>query len=889
MGRLDRSPKSNWVEKAGGLPSYIERIATRLHEQEGMPISRAIAVAVNTVKRWAVAGSVTKRGGPQVTAKTRAKAVAAVAEWEAKKASTKIDLAQTDNREDAAANRRSGAASGGSAGRAAGGSPDRGSARFTAMGTRKGSPAARAAAKKAGKAGKASRSGGGGGASGGSGGGGEGPKWTHGWVPANEAAEQVALERGAGYGDQAKQFQVAAVQARLVAQGYLSAASGKNSGKDGLFGPQTQTALKAFQKANRLPETGKVDRATAVALAAGKRGKPVVPAKRVAPAAAAPRKATAAPAVGAAAGAAAGRATRTPPREMTDAQRKQRDVRLSDAGCGTVPTMDLSDLLIRADAIEDFGDRHEARATILDLAAGYDWKHGYIPLTPKAMRIKAKNSEKSLATVKKKYGGAASQRVAGQNRRSAADDERGSNERSRQDAVSAAKNRGGSGSQANAQARRDADFTEQRKAERARQDAVSARKASRPGARTNAAERDEAVSLASKPRAERTPAEQQRFQDLNRKARGESPDYEGGRSTSDGTRQDASSSSVPASAPKGLKKIADEYAAKGWTVKYEESNDQDGNPNVTLSNGRGFEMGVFTTDAGRVKGEKDARRLMDVSPPNGAKQDVSNQTSMDDLSRINRTGTPAEREAARAEAVRRKNSSPGAPAQGSDDGAESMRQLDRDLKQRDRDEAPERESAAAKRTRLAREGAQADRYKAEANAADPNGSSRKAESDAQWAGMTDTQIAKLTKDRQPEMAARAKQEQTRRAGGNSASDANAEKARNERARQDAISAAKGRGGSESQAERRAVANSETSAQKRAERDRQNRVSAAKNNTDKAVLRADGKVTVGGKSWGTVSRAGNGTQWETRDRSGATVRFNSKAEAVKHLGKKGGAK
>lgn len=27
---LDRSPKENWVDKAGGLPSYIERIAKHL-------------------------------------------------------------------------------------------------------------------------------------------------------------------------------------------------------------------------------------------------------------------------------------------------------------------------------------------------------------------------------------------------------------------------------------------------------------------------------------------------------------------------------------------------------------------------------------------------------------------------------------------------------------------------------------------------------------------------------------------------------------------------------------------------------------------------------------------------------------------------------------------
>lgn len=27
---LDRSPKENWIDKTGGLPSYIERIAKHL-------------------------------------------------------------------------------------------------------------------------------------------------------------------------------------------------------------------------------------------------------------------------------------------------------------------------------------------------------------------------------------------------------------------------------------------------------------------------------------------------------------------------------------------------------------------------------------------------------------------------------------------------------------------------------------------------------------------------------------------------------------------------------------------------------------------------------------------------------------------------------------------
>ena len=89
--KLERVPgKQNWVDHAGGLPSYIERIAKHLHYEKGFTISAAIASAVNTVKRWATAGNVTKSGKGakyQVTAATRAKAAKAVAQWEAKKKS----------------------------------------------------------------------------------------------------------------------------------------------------------------------------------------------------------------------------------------------------------------------------------------------------------------------------------------------------------------------------------------------------------------------------------------------------------------------------------------------------------------------------------------------------------------------------------------------------------------------------------------------------------------------------------------------------------------------------------------------------------------------------------------------------------------------------------
>lgn len=87
--KYDTSPigepgnRENWVDQVGGLPLYIRAIAHALI-REGRSESRAIAMAVAAVKRWA-------RGGDDVTAKTRAKAAKAVAEWEAKKARARAD------------------------------------------------------------------------------------------------------------------------------------------------------------------------------------------------------------------------------------------------------------------------------------------------------------------------------------------------------------------------------------------------------------------------------------------------------------------------------------------------------------------------------------------------------------------------------------------------------------------------------------------------------------------------------------------------------------------------------------------------------------------------------------------------------------------------------
>ena len=67
----------NWVDEVGGLPRYIRRIAKDLMQERGMTKSRAIATAISRVKVWAATSK---------HADVRAKAAAAVAEWEAKRA-----------------------------------------------------------------------------------------------------------------------------------------------------------------------------------------------------------------------------------------------------------------------------------------------------------------------------------------------------------------------------------------------------------------------------------------------------------------------------------------------------------------------------------------------------------------------------------------------------------------------------------------------------------------------------------------------------------------------------------------------------------------------------------------------------------------------------------
>lgn len=76
-GKLDWSPKSNWVQKAGGLPHGIEDMAVHMMENSGLSREHAIAASVQRAKVLAA------KPGP-----TQARWIKEVAQWERMKAST---------------------------------------------------------------------------------------------------------------------------------------------------------------------------------------------------------------------------------------------------------------------------------------------------------------------------------------------------------------------------------------------------------------------------------------------------------------------------------------------------------------------------------------------------------------------------------------------------------------------------------------------------------------------------------------------------------------------------------------------------------------------------------------------------------------------------------
>lgn len=83
---LERKPggPDNWVEKAGGLPDFIERIAKHLHYEKGFTISHAIATAVSQCKKNCAKGN--------------QKACRAIVQWERKKAKVRVTTTEIRGR-----------------------------------------------------------------------------------------------------------------------------------------------------------------------------------------------------------------------------------------------------------------------------------------------------------------------------------------------------------------------------------------------------------------------------------------------------------------------------------------------------------------------------------------------------------------------------------------------------------------------------------------------------------------------------------------------------------------------------------------------------------------------------------------------------------------------
>lgn len=70
-------PGDNWVTESGGLPTYICNVAKHIKEG-GHTTSQAIAMAVSQIKKWIA--------DPHTKPETKAKASAAIADWERKRA-----------------------------------------------------------------------------------------------------------------------------------------------------------------------------------------------------------------------------------------------------------------------------------------------------------------------------------------------------------------------------------------------------------------------------------------------------------------------------------------------------------------------------------------------------------------------------------------------------------------------------------------------------------------------------------------------------------------------------------------------------------------------------------------------------------------------------------
>ena len=79
LGRLNWSPRKNWVENENGLPRYIEEVAIGIMKS-GKTREQAIPIAISRIKRWAA-------GLDGVTKKTQMKSIRSLAQWEKMKAS----------------------------------------------------------------------------------------------------------------------------------------------------------------------------------------------------------------------------------------------------------------------------------------------------------------------------------------------------------------------------------------------------------------------------------------------------------------------------------------------------------------------------------------------------------------------------------------------------------------------------------------------------------------------------------------------------------------------------------------------------------------------------------------------------------------------------------
>lgn len=74
----------NWIDKEGGLPRYIERIACHIHFDRGHTVSEAIADAVADCEKMCATG---ESNFGHVHPQFQTEACAAVADWERMRAS----------------------------------------------------------------------------------------------------------------------------------------------------------------------------------------------------------------------------------------------------------------------------------------------------------------------------------------------------------------------------------------------------------------------------------------------------------------------------------------------------------------------------------------------------------------------------------------------------------------------------------------------------------------------------------------------------------------------------------------------------------------------------------------------------------------------------------